>query len=214
MSSLLGITGLTTSKDAVEAFSAFTLTCVFSTDITTGVSVAWNDGSAAVTDGVTTTTGQSLLSVASATKDNNLEYTCAVTFATLGTTESTKRQYVRLAEADSTAYGIDGGTTTTLTCKFYGDAVSAIAWTFKGATLADGSDYGVTKTDATGLTTGKLAIKSLGSSTKGTYTCTATYTSDSATSAKEIRVEYLGNFLDGGHDLGKILHSWHYFVQH
>ena len=172
---------LTSSDSTIDSGSPFTLTCTHSA-LTDGLAVAWMKGSAVIADGFTAASSTtSVLTVASADKDDNGQYFCKVTFGEYGSVVKSMNQYVRYQTPSATVYGV-AGENYDLICVFYGDALGATTWTKDNSAVTTAGRITVTAGTMTDMKrTDTLTTTVLVAGDAGDYICSATYTDGSAT---------------------------------
>ena len=142
-----------------------------------------------------------LLTVSSATYEDNGVYTCTVTFGTGNTVTKTLNQHVRYIASDSQAFGIaDIGSPrdAVLSCVFYGDDLDVsntpVSWTKSGAGLTGGRFTSSDGTyDSTTLTrTATLTISDYVSDDNGDYVCSGTYPTGGITKTSTVSLAGVG----------------------
>ena len=153
-------------------------------------SVAWFKNDKPLSSGITAPSAtKSVFTAGTASKDDNGEYQCKVTYGKIGTANSAKvTQYVRYVTPAKTVYGVQTKDID-ITCTFYGDALGATSWFKDASTTALKTEGQYTLTAGTyksQMRTDTLKIKTLTSTNDGVYTCKATYTAGSKeTSSKQ-----------------------------
>ena len=117
-----------------------------------------------------------------------------MTFGSLGEVYSTKvAQIVRHVTPDATIYALHGSTAT-LTCGFYGDALSgATTWKKNGADIADDDTYDIMAGNyANYERTDKLEIPGVENENDGAYKCEAVYTDGNVVQSSTQTLNTLG----------------------
>lgn len=217
--------GIVSNKQYADKGDEVKLTCAFTDPKTSTPTVSWYKNGDAYTSGITTTSGLSVLTFASADFSNNGEYKCGVDFGgDFGSFDSTSlRQYVRGAVPTVTGPQFAlVGTAVTQSCDIFGDELSSVGvvWTNTKGALATGSRFTQTTTaysESSFGTSATLVISAATDDDTTSFTCTATYKEDSGTTSGSIAISILSKLYCLNYKIQEFTHytnSIIFYVQH